>query len=79
MKKVTIYSTAACTWCKTAKDFFKQHNIEFTEHNVGNDLEKRKEMIELSGQKGVPVTTVGDEVIVGFDKEKLEKALDITK
>lgn len=61
-----------------AKEFFQKNNVEYQEFNVGTDLEKRKEMIEKSGQMGVPVIMVGDDVIVGFNKPKLETLLSIT-
>lgn len=77
MKNVTIYSTQTCHYCGLAKDFFKANNIAYTEHNVGSDMEKRKEMVEKSGQMGVPVITVDDQVIVGFDQTKLSAALGV--
>ena len=76
-KTVTIYSTPTCHFCQMSKDFFKEHNISYTEHNVATDLEKRKEMIEKSGQMGVPVITIGDELIVGFDKDQFSKLLGV--
>jgi glutaredoxin len=60
-----------------AKEFFQKNNIQYQEWNVGTDLEKRKEMIEKSGQMGVPVIMVGDDVIVGFNKPKLETLLSV--
>ena len=60
-----------------AKDFFTANGIVYTEHNVASDLEKRKEMIEKSEQMGVPVITIGDELIVGFDKSKITKILGL--
>lgn len=74
---VTIYSTPTCHFCQMSKDFFKEHNVAYTEYNVATDLEKRKEMIEKSGQMGVPVVTIGDELIVGFDKDQFTKLLGI--
>lgn len=76
-KNVVIYSTPTCHFCQAAKDFFKSHNIDFTEHDVSADADKRQEMVQKSGQMGVPVITVGDEMIVGFDQGKLTKALNI--
>lgn len=76
-KKVTIYSTPTCHFCQMTKDFLKEKGIEYTEYNVAQDLEKRQEMIQKSGQMGVPVIFVGDELIVGFDKEKLVSQLGI--
>ena len=78
MKSVSIYTTETCGYCKMAKEFFQKNNVEYQEFNVGTDLEKRKEMIEKSGQMGVPVIMVGDDVIVGFNKPKLETLLSIT-
>jgi len=77
MKKVTIYSTPTCTYCSMAKDFFKNHNIEYTEHNVKDDLEKRKEMIDRSQQMGVPVIDIDGKILVGFDEVELSNALGI--
>jgi len=75
--QVTIYSTPTCHFCHAAKDFFTANNVAFTDYNVGTDLEKRKEMIEKSGQMGVPVITVGKDLIVGFDEPKLRELLAI--
>ncbi|MEK7093702.1 MAG: glutaredoxin domain-containing protein [Patescibacteria group bacterium] len=74
---VTIYSTPTCHFCHAAKDFFTANGVKFSDYNVGSDLEKRKEMIEKSGQMGVPVITVGDKLVVGFDEEKLRELLVI--
>lgn len=76
MKNVTIYSTPTCHFCHMAKDFFTANGIVYTEYNVASDLEKRKEMIEKSGQMGVPVIIIGDELTVGFDKPKIAKMLE---
>jgi glutaredoxin len=59
-----------------AKEFLKEQGIEYTEFDVAHDLERRQEMIQKSGQMGVPVIIVGDEIIVGFDRGKLAIALD---
>ena len=76
-KTVTIYSTPTCHFCNMTKDFLKEKGIAYIEHNVASDLEKRQEMIQKSGQMGVPVIYVGDELIVGFDKERLVSTLGI--
>jgi len=76
-KQVTIYSTPTCHFCHAAKDFFTANGVAFTDYNVGSDLPKRKEMIEKSGQMGVPVITVGRDLIVGFDEPKLRELLAI--
>lgn len=75
MQNVTIYSTPTCHFCHMAKDFFKANNVTYTEHDVASDLEQRKIMVEKSGQMGVPVIMIGDELLVGFDKPKVAKLL----
>lgn len=75
MKKVIIYSTDTCHYCNLAKDYFKRNNIEYTEHNVGKDIEKRKEMFELTHQMGVPVIRIDNAAIVGFQESKIEELL----
>ena len=75
--KVKVYSTQTCPYCVMAKEFLKENKIEFEDIDVGANQEAAKEMVEKSGQMGVPVIMVGDEIIVGFDKEKLKKALKL--
>lgn len=75
MKPVTIYSTATCHFCQMAKEYFKAHDIAYTEYNVGTDADKRKEMIDLTGQLGVPVIRIGDNVLVGFQESKVAELL----
>lgn len=77
MKKVSIYTTDTCTYCKMAKELFKEYNVQFDEYNVGTDIERRKEMIEKSGQMGVPVIVVDEEVMVGFDRDTLKETLGV--
>lgn len=77
MKPVSIYTTETCGYCKMAKEFFQKNNVAFQEFDVGHDLAKRQEMIEKSGQMGVPVITVGDDMVVGFNKPRLEQLLNI--
>lgn len=76
-KNVTIYSTPTCHFCEMSKEFFKENGVNYTEYNVASDLEKRQEMIQKSGQMGVPVIFVGDELVVGFDKDKLSELLGV--
>ena len=78
MPKVTVYSTPVCPWCYKAKEFLKQNNIEFEDKDVSADESAKNEMVEKSGQLGVPVIIVeGHDPIVGFDVEAIKKALDI--
>ncbi|MBA3550685.1 NrdH-redoxin [Patescibacteria group bacterium] len=75
MKNVSIYTTVTCKYCNLAKDFFKKNNVAYNEYNVGADREKLQEMMDKSGQRGVPVITVDEEVIVGFDEDRLRELL----
>ena len=77
MKNVSIYSTPTCVYCNMAKTFFKANDVPYTEYNVATDLAKRKEMIDKTGQMGVPVIDAGGELIVGFDEPKLRSVLGI--
>jgi len=77
MKDVIIYSTPSCHFCHMAKDFFKDNNVAYTDYNVAADQEKRREMMEKSGQLGVPVILIGNELIVGFDRPRIAKALGL--
>ena len=76
-KNVTIYSTPTCAFCNMAKEFFKANNIAYTENNVATDAEKRNEMIEKSGQMGVPVIIIGEEMVIGFDEAKVRSLLEL--
>jgi len=76
-KQVTIYTTPTCHFCHAAKDFFTANKVKFTDYNVATDLEKRKEMIQKSGQMGVPVIYVGDQLVVGFDEGRLKELLAV--
>ncbi len=76
-KKVAVYSTPECPYCIRAKQFLKDNNIEFENIDVSTDQEKAEEMIKASGQMGVPVLDIDGEIITGFDKEAIKKALNI--
>ncbi len=76
-KKVIVYSTPSCPYCIMAEDFLKEHKIKFEHVDVSKNQERAQEMIEKSGQMGVPVIDVDGEIIVGFDQDKLEKALGL--
>jgi glutaredoxin 3 len=74
---ITIYSTPSCHFCHLTKDYLTEHKFAFTDYNVAADQEKRVELIEKSGQLGVPVILIGDEMIIGFDKRKIDELLHI--
>lgn len=77
MAKVIIYTTPVCPYCKMAKDFFAQNNISYEEKDVTKDQNALKEMIEKSGQMGVPVIDIDNQIIIGFDEEGIKNALKI--
>ena len=76
-KAVTIYSTPTCHFCHMAKDFFKENNVAYTDYDVAGNPEKRKEMMDKSGQLGVPVILIGSDLVIGFDKPKIAKMLGL--
>ena len=77
-KKVEIYSTVSCHFCHMAKEFFKANGVEFTDYNVAADTAKRSEMVEITGQMGVPVIVIDKkDVVIGFDKKALTQLLGI--
>jgi glutaredoxin-like YruB-family protein len=76
-KKVVVYSTPTCPYCIKTKQFLKDHNIDFEDFDVGEDPKKAEEMIQKSGQMGVPVLEINGKIIVGFDKEKIARVLGI--
>ena len=75
-KKVTIYTTPTCVYCKSAKEFFQENGIKY-EENVATDQEAQQVMVQKSGQMAVPVIDVGGEIVVGFDKDKLSELLGV--
>ena len=77
MGKIKVYSTESCPYCTMVKEFLKEKKIEFEDIDVNSDRNKAQEMVEKSGQMGVPVILIGEEVIVGFDKPKIDKALGL--
>jgi glutaredoxin-like YruB-family protein len=76
-KRVTVYTTPTCTWCNTIKTYFREKNIHFTEVNVAADQKRAEEMVKKSGQQGVPQTDINGQVIVGFDKNRINELLEI--
>ncbi len=74
-KKVVIYSTPTCPYCKNAKEYFSQKGISYVDYDVAGDRDKAKEMIQKSGQMGVPVIMIDDEIVVGFNQSKEDELL----
>jgi len=77
MKEVVIYTTPGCIYCVMAKDWFRENNVNFTEYDVASDEGRREEMMNKTGQMAVPVITVDDDVIIGFDKTRLASLLGL--
>ncbi|MES2224600.1 MAG: glutaredoxin family protein [Patescibacteria group bacterium] len=77
MKEVTIYTTTTCHYCNMAKEFFKANNVSYKEYNVGTDMARRQEMIDMTHQLGVPVIVVGDTAMVGFQEDRVAELLGI--
>ncbi len=78
MSKVVIYTTPTCGFCQQAKQFFNENNIEYTEHNVAEDQSKAEEMVMKSGQMGVPVIQIDDQMIIGFNKPQVAQMLGLS-
>lgn len=72
---ITVYSTPTCPYCSAAKDYFDENDIDYTDYDVSSNREKAQEMIEETGQQGVPVIQIDGEYIVGFDKDRVEEML----
>jgi len=75
MENVIIYTTPTCHFCQAAKSFFDENSVSYEEFNVAEDADKRQEMIEMTGQMGVPVIRIGDDVVIGFDEGKVKELL----
>jgi glutaredoxin 3 len=77
MKKVVIYSTPACHFCNLAKEYLTKNNIPFESFDVSTDREKQMEILDKTGQMGVPVILIDEEVVVGFNKPVIDQLLNI--
>lgn len=75
--KVKIYSTPSCPYCKLAKEFLKEHKILFEDIDVSANQKAANEMIEKSGQMGVPVIEINGKIIIGYDQNAMKKALKL--
>jgi len=77
--KVVVYGTEFCPWCHKAREFLDENGVGFEYIDVGKDREAAMKMIEKSGQRGVPVIQIDNEMIVGFDETKIRKKLGLKK
>ena len=76
-KSVVVYSTPTCSWCTTIKNYFRDNHISFRDIDVSRNAKAAEEMVKRSGQQGVPQTAINGEVIIGFDKTRIDKLLGI--
>lgn len=74
----TVYSTPTCPFCNQLKAFLDENKVEYTNIDVSADQEKAQEMIQKSGQMGVPVSDIDGEIIIGFDKKKIRELLKLS-
>lgn len=73
---VIVYSTPTCPYCKKVKSYLDENDVDYEDYDVSENQEKQQEMIDKSDQMGVPVVDIDEEIIVGFDKNKMEQALN---
>lgn len=76
-KRVTVYSTPTCSWCNTLKSYLKSNNIRFTDVDVSKNQQAAEQMVRRSGQQGVPQTDIEGQIVIGFDKNKINSLLGI--
>jgi glutaredoxin 3 len=77
-KKVIVYSTPTCPYCKMVKQYFDENGVAYQDVDVAADEKAAEEMVKKSGQMGVPVVDINGQIIVGFDKEELASVLNLT-
>jgi glutaredoxin-like YruB-family protein len=77
--QVEIFSTPTCHFCHLAKDWLAAKSIAYADYNVAEDMAKRKEMVEMTGQLGVPVIKIGNDVMIGFSPEQMAKLLNVAE
>lgn len=74
---ITVYSTETCPWCIKVKEYLRENKVSFNEKDINSDRNAAIEMMSKSGQGGVPVLDIDGKIIVGFDKENIDKALSL--
>ena len=76
-KRVTVYSTPTCSWCNTLKTYLKLHNVLFNDIDLSRDQNAAEALVKRSGQTGVPQTDINGEIVVGFNKARINQLLGI--
>lgn len=74
---VKVYSTPDCPWCKKTKTYLNSKGVEYVDVNVEEDMEGRKELLALSKQQSIPVINIDNNIVIGFDKEKIDEYLNL--
>ncbi len=77
--RVIVFTTPTCSWCRTVKQHLKKHNIRYKEVDITKDSHAARDVVRRTGQQGVPVTLINNRPVVGFDKEKINRLLDIKR
>ncbi|MCD5408671.1 glutaredoxin family protein [Candidatus Bipolaricaulota bacterium] len=75
--EVIVYTTPTCPWCQVVKRYLEERNIPYREVDVSTDMEAAMEIIRKSGQQGVPVVEIDGEIVVGFDRERIDALLGL--
>jgi glutaredoxin-like YruB-family protein len=75
MEDITVYTTPTCPWCTKVKSYLKTKGVNYNEVNVVEDIDAAQKMVELTGQRSVPVVTIGERYIVGYDPDRIDSML----
>jgi glutaredoxin 3 len=75
--EVTIYTSSTCSWCEATKEYLSAREIDFEEVDISEDMRKAMEMVDKSGQQGVPVVEIDGEIVVGFDRARIDALLEL--
>jgi glutaredoxin-like YruB-family protein len=76
MTEIEVFTTPSCPYCTKIKQWLDENGHEYVEYNVAENREKAREMIQKTGQRGVPQTVVGDEAVIGFQPDKIQKKIE---
>ena len=79
MKKVIVFSTPTCSWCRKLKSYLRENRVRFTDVDVSRDTKAARDMIRKTGQQGVPQMWVNSVPVIGFDKQKIDRLLEINQ
>lgn len=79
MKKVVVFSTPTCSWCRKLKSYLRENKVRFTDIDVSRDTKAARDMIRKTGQQGVPQMWVNSVPVIGFNKQKIDRLLEINQ